>query len=426
MPIYEDENTTRDKLDKLRKRNMCQVCGDKLSIFLDHDTGKAFLACSDWLRSHHEGIERETSRYEKEGLASLNIPTRREIMTQDYGKETSTALARLPMSGRLTQPEAMHILKLVYPNVPEDQIIRTAILCRDFGLHPLMKEVYIIGFKNKAGGIDYSTVIGIAANRKMAADKKGAYSFIDDSPRAASKEEIAKQYGENSEEGKDNLVSICRLKGQLGNDAVGFGLWPKNKSPYGTDKGNTPRNMANIRSERQALDRLPGETLPLRGYEVIDEAYAELPDIGKVNTGTGEIIEAEVTEVADAPKEHWCKEHDCPFELKAGKYGEFYAHKKDGGGWCNEKKKKETRPAPEPTEANSDQASEDEPAPEPRNTDAIKTFNDLYKACHEDFKDAEGKGMQPDQVISELGVGSQSDISDTPAECYMRIRAVRV
>ncbi|GAI51454.1 unnamed protein product, partial [marine sediment metagenome] len=121
----------------------------------------------------------------------------------------------------------MDILKLVYPDVPEDQIIRTAILCRDFGLHPLMKEVYIIGYKNKTTGkTDYSSVIGIGANRKMAADKKGAYSFVDLSPRAATKEEIIQQFGPNSEEERDNLISICKLKGEKGNEAVGFGLWP--------------------------------------------------------------------------------------------------------------------------------------------------------------------------------------------------------
>ncbi|GAJ09628.1 unnamed protein product, partial [marine sediment metagenome] len=238
-------------------------------------------------------------------------------MVQEHGEEKTSALAKLPMTGALTEPQAMHILKLVYPDVPEDQIVRTAILCRDFGLHPLMKEVYIIGFKNKkTGKTDFSTVLGIGATRKMAADKKGAYSFLDISPRAASEEEIVKQYGQNSEEARNNLISICKLKGEKGNEAVGFGLWPKDDTPHGTNKGNTKRNMANIRSERQAVDRLPGEAIPLRELEVIDEAYTEVPDIGKVATKTGEIIEAVAEEVKDTPKEHWCEEHNCAFELK--------------------------------------------------------------------------------------------------------------
>lgn len=417
MPIYEEEGRlTRDDLIALSKNNKCKECGAQLDVLYDLNLHKAFLACHDWRRTNHEGIERDASRYEMEGLASLNIPKRREIMEQEYGGEKTKALARLPMTGALTQPQAMEILKLVYPNVPEHQIVRTAILCRDFGLHPLMKEVYIIGFKNKQGGIDYSTVIGITANRKMAADKKGAYSFLDDSPRAASQEEIIKQYGMGSDEERNNLISICKLKGEKGNEVTGFGLYPKDDKPYGMDKGNTPRNMANIRSERQALDRLPGEALPLRDIEVIDTTFTELPDIGKVNTETGEIVEGKVTEVKATPVEventserHWCEEHNCEFERKVRGSSAWYAHKLPGGKWCNEVKK---------TSTTKEESGPVDDAPE-RDPDTIKTLNELYKACNEDFK------LQPDQVIKELGVSSQSDIADTPADCYRKILEVR-
>jgi len=343
-------------------------------------------------------------------------------LEKEQGREASRALATIPKQGQLTQPQAEHILSLVYPGVPKDEIIRCAILCRDFGLHPLMKEVYIIGFKNKSGGVDYTTVIGISASRKMAADRKGAYSFLDGTPRAATPEEIIKQYGKNSDEERNNLISICVLRGERGNEATGFGLWPKEKVPYGTDKGNTGRNMANIRSERPAYSRLPGAALP--PIEVIDEAYAEVPDIGRVNTSTGEIIEGEARalepedapSLAHQPKEHWCSEHNCAFELKKSRYGSFYAHKKPEGGWCNEKKKAEASKG----EAVAIATEQDEPEPGPeRDPTTIKTLNELYKACNEDFK------LQPAQVIAELGVSSQSDISDTPEECYRKIAAVR-
>lgn len=432
MPlIFEDEQHTIDDLEKLRRTHKCKDCGAALNIYLDPASGKAFLACWDYLRTHHEGgIEREASRYEKEGLSSLNIPTRREIMEKEYGKETTTALekARVPTTGALTQSQAMHILRLVYPEVPDDQIIRTAILCRDFGLHPLMKEVYILGFKNtKTGKTDYSTVIGIEASRKMAADRKGAYSFLDGTPRAATPEEIIQQYGKNSEEERDNLISICKLKGEKGNEATGFGLWPKGKEPYGIDKGNTKRNMANIRSERPAYSRLPGGVLP--PIEVIDEAYIEIPEVGKVIESTGEIIEPEPEPKS---KEHWCEEHNCPFEKKTRGTSTWYAHKLPDGTWCNEVKKKDTASKPEPAPKYSPVTTDmpdavveqaftppDKPQQLKRDPNTIRTLNDLYKACNEDFK------LQPAQVIAELGVSSQTDISNTPAECYREIAAVR-
>lgn len=365
MPYYL-ESDDREELKKLLKYQVCAECGSKLGAFYDIQKHLPYLQCR--VNPEHEGIEREASRYEKEGLASLTIKRRNEIMENEYGKDKTTALARLPTTGALTQSQAMHILKLVYPDVPEDQIIRTAILCRDFGLHPLMKEVYIIGFKNnKTGRTDYSTVIGITASRKMAADKKGAYSFIDRSPRAATSEEIIKQYGKGSEEERDNLISICILKGQQGNEAMGFGLWPKDKEPYGMDKGNTKRNMANIRSERQAIDRLPGEKLP--PLEAIDEAYAELPDVGKVDIKTGEIIDSEAIELETEPqpKQHWCEEHGCAFELKTSRFGKFYAHKLLNGKWCNEKKK-EAVPEPAPEDVPSDESRE----PSPNTIEALK------------------------------------------------------
>ena len=433
MPIYEDENRTREDLFELRKKNRCQVCGGKLNVFLDHETHKAYLACWDWLRTHHEGIVKEASRYQKEGLASLNIKTRRETMEQQFGEEKTKALdkARLPMTGALTQPQAMHILKLVYPNVPEDQIIRTAILCRDFGLHPLMKEVYILGFKNKSGGIDFATVIGISASRKMAADRKGAYSFLDDTPRAATPEEIIKQYGKNSEEERDNLISICHLKGERGNEATGFGLWPKNKEPYGTDKGNTKRNMANIRSERPAYNRLPGEALPQ--IEVIDEAYAQVPDVGKVNVGTGQIIEGEFKEVnpeslAPEPKskEHWCEEHNCPYEKKTRGSSTWYAHKLPDGSWCNEAKKKEQAPkAVSHIPESIGELPSDEPGAEvehnkpERDPDTIKTINELQKALFEDFQ------LQPKQQLAELNLDSWTELAISPADAYKQVAATR-
>ncbi|GAI58001.1 unnamed protein product, partial [marine sediment metagenome] len=46
---------------------------------MDFDRGEAFLACFDWLRTHHEGIERGAREYK------LNIPTRRKEMAEELG-----------------------------------------------------------------------------------------------------------------------------------------------------------------------------------------------------------------------------------------------------------------------------------------------------------------------------------------------------
>ena len=273
---YYPEDQVRENLEKIRRTNVCSVCGRQLSIYLDMQTKRKYVACSGQI---HEGITREYKAQAEDYQSNI----RRELeLSQVAGTKGTQSLATIPKQGQLTQPQAMQILKLVYPKAQEDEIVRCAIFCRDFGLHPLAREVYLIPFKGQN-----VMVVGISASRKMAHARKGDFSFLDDTPRAATEEEVIKQFGVGSEEARDNIISVTKLRGVGGNLAIGFGLYSKKESPYGTDKGNTRRNMANIRSERQAIDRLPGNPMPK--YEVIDETYIEVPDIGKVDTTTGEI-----------------------------------------------------------------------------------------------------------------------------------------
>jgi len=371
--IYESEEITRDKLEGIRKRNICAICSGWLNMFFDAESGKAFIACHEWPRSQHQGIMRPASEYEKKGFEVLTIEARRDIMEQEHGTRMTTALekARIPTTGALTQPQAMHILKLVYPKAPEDEIIRCALLCRDFGLHPLMKEVFLIPFNEGKPNESWVTVLGIVATRKLVS-QRGTYSYLDNTPRVMTESEQVAIFGEVD---SFCIVAITKLKTRQGEEAQGYGRWPKNTEPKGMGKGNTKANMAFIRSERNAFGRLFSDSLP-QGVEVVDEAYVEVPDVGKVSTVTGEITELDSdngnetsTEPTPGVEEHWCSEHNCAFELKKGKYGEFYAHKTDSG-WCNEKKKKEKKsdtplpeqealPGQEPQEITASDAGDD-------------------------------------------------------------------
>jgi len=55
-----------------------------------------------------------------------------------------------------------------------------------------------------------------------------------------------------------------------------------------------------------------------------------------------------------------------------------------------------------------------------RNPAGLKTIEAMLKACFDDF------GLQPKQVLAELGVSKQTEITESPAGCYTRIAAVRV
>lgn len=87
MPLYEDENTTIADLNKIRKKSLCSVCGARLNIYLDPESGRAFLACWDWLRTHHDGIERKAGRYEKDKANDLMQGEADDLIARIQGGE---------------------------------------------------------------------------------------------------------------------------------------------------------------------------------------------------------------------------------------------------------------------------------------------------------------------------------------------------
>jgi len=66
-----------------------------------------------------------------------------------------------------------------------------------------------------------------------------------------------------------------------------------------------------------------------------------------------------------------------------------------------------------------DQAGKTKVGKPVRDTETIKTVSDLFRACHEDW------GLQPKQVLEELGVSSSSDIAELPSQCYKKLARLR-
>ena len=270
MPIYEDETTTREKLYELRRRNRCQVCRGALDVFMDVDKGKAFLACQDWRRTHHQGIERVA-----QPPFEPNIPTRREDVVEELGEKKAVVLEKYEGVVSLTRAQAMEILKTIWPEAPEVEVLKAAIICHQYGLNPLMKHIFLIPFKRKKEGkvigVDWVVVQGIGSNR-LIARRKHNYSYLDLTPRRMTEEE---QQRINGEVDDTRIWAITKLKDMETNaEALGVGSWPIDEVPYGTEKGNTKLNMACIRSEREALDRLYPAEMP-QGIEVMEEKYID-------------------------------------------------------------------------------------------------------------------------------------------------------
>lgn len=186
-------------------------------------------------------------------------------MTQEKGVTTRQVAQSLPAT--LSNRQAMYLLKTIWPDAPETEIIKAAILCQQYGLNPLMRTVYLVKF----GKDDWVTLLGIKATRQIAQQalrRRGKHYSYADGPRVMTEDE------QKSIRGKvepDKIWAVTKLKDSDGNTYPGYGWWPVNKQPYGTDKGNDAVNMAFIRSERNATDKMaPGE---LPDLDVGDDSY---------------------------------------------------------------------------------------------------------------------------------------------------------
>jgi hypothetical protein len=148
-----------------------------------------------------------------------------------------------------------------------------------------------------------------------------------------------------------------------------------------------PQRMAEKRAEAQALRK--AFSIPLPSAE----------DIGAVdddNIYPAPVIEAEIV--------------DMPEGLRAQSQSD-----KD----FDELESASSQAEPVKAEAKPKKSTVKEAAQPMRDASAIKTVNDLYKACNEDF------GMQPRDVLDALGLESQSQITDLPGECYTKIKAIK-
>lgn len=293
---YIPEGETQKQRNKFRHRHVCAECGEGLSFWTDTPGGPVYLACHRHNVNKHEGIAKEfVPPSEIENLV------RREDMSEENVNQHRELVAKgLPLRGLLTKEQATMILKTVWPGAPETEVIKAAILCRDFGLHPLMKHVYLIKYdryskqedgSRKKVGEDWSTVLGIGATR-LIMSRQGSFSYLDDTPRIMTEEEQKRIFGRVD---PANVVAITKLCTKSGLQANGYGKYPRDSKPMGTDKGNSIENMAFIRSERNAVSRLyPDAMLP--EVDVVDEQYMDRPSIKMVNTQTGEILKGETEE----------------------------------------------------------------------------------------------------------------------------------
>jgi len=258
---------------------------------MEHIDAWEAKAFDDYVRRHGNKPVQTLEDREQALKDEFNQKEMEDSMTQTHGKETAVALRPLSSVARLTQDQAMTILDAIWPDAPKMEKIKAAMLCRDYKLNPLKKHVALIKFKNnQRGDYDWVTVCSIDVDR-LAASRRGRYAYIDNTPRIMTQREQETIFGAVD---TAKIWAICKLKDTKGGETAGYGFWPKDKEPYGTDKGNTALNMAFIRAERQALRKLYPSEMPsdIEGIEVMEPEH--IPDDAK------DVIEGEIRDISDA------------------------------------------------------------------------------------------------------------------------------
>ena len=205
-------------------------------------------------------------------------------MEQEHGAEKTKVLAKYIGTGAITKAIATEIVETLWGEAPPIEKTKAILLCQTYQLNPLMKHLYLVGYKRRDRDgnyiedgqgnlvLDWSMQIGIGATRLMA-QRKHNYSYLDLTPRKATQEEIDRILGDTAD--PDSIYGFVHLKDvDTGAEAFGLRGIGKNERIKGEEKGNTHLNMACVRSERLALDRqYPGE-MP-QGVEVVDERFTE-------------------------------------------------------------------------------------------------------------------------------------------------------
>lgn len=327
---------TLKPLEDIAAKNVCAICEGELSVAWDGKVGEYVIRCPGnldhqgymprpdfaverlqrWIdralrqnaeQGYPQSHEILKANLEEDALRSLGADLksgrkkalqrwnrRRVAMVEQQTTEVSKALSTYQKKAVLTQVEATMVLKTIWPDAPTEEVTKAAILCKDFGLHPLMKHVFLIPFKEtKTGNVNWSIILGISATRLMAS-RRGPVEYLDMSPRIMSEDEERKVNGKRDTE---KVWAITHVRNPLtGASAFGVGWWGTRAGVYGQDKGNTQENMAKIRSERQALDRLfPGDMPYDASIEVMDEKYAPTIEV------EGKVIEKETGEIKESP-----------------------------------------------------------------------------------------------------------------------------
>lgn len=195
---------------------------------------------------------------------------------------------------KMTTNTAVFLLRKAWPEAPDPEVMKAAIICHNYNLHPYMGHIFLIPYKNKRTGETKWSVVHSIKSKRLIAQQAGKVYGYHDGPRVMNEAEQVKLFGQVE---PHRIWAITVLKDQQGNLFPGYGFWDKDDNPHGTDKGNTKHKMAFIRSESDALHKLAPGQLP--NVEVVDDSFMESTMTQAVEAGKVELAESVKNDVEE-------------------------------------------------------------------------------------------------------------------------------
>lgn len=413
MEVKREEITQEqwDEMKKIAQENVCGICGAELQIHTNPEKATIEVGCLN--REHHGFIERTTYTQEFRRGAEIHPAIRDKIerkMILPGGQPVGVALA---------------MIQTRFPKADMDEPSAALFLwdCVRLDLDPLLGEIYPVSFKTTAKDGTKKIVVQplISEDGWLSLAARSCSDAWAGPPRTMRLEEYLqtqdaykeKPYTEVKEIAKEIKVDLCKDPEAYVWVAVGHRKDQDDVATYGWYKTSESKKKDKAGKEYElstpARD-LPGNQARVRAIkrwvrEVFPEAKAKMKEMtatwmdraGDVRD-IQSVISAEYHIVTEEPPKGGEKSGEPPGEEEQGE-GEL-------GATISSPPEKTQKPQKIAASAARDPST-------------IKTINELFKACFDDFN------MQPDQVIQELGYSSQSDISELPSECYLKIAAVR-
>jgi hypothetical protein len=283
--MFTTEEITLEKMQEMEFTHHCR-CGSKLSVAWGGSFGVQgyVLRCGNDPQHREFDRDYEISMAESQEVPGWKLPNWRKKELEEQTKDSNKVMRYVGRT-KLSPDEVRDIFKTIWPRAmaeAPDVVKRAILICLQYNLHPLMKQLHLIPFKNKNESkkqgkdvFDWAIAHGIQSDRLLAR-RQGPFSYIDNTPRRMTDAEQKIIFGSVDKD----IHAIVKLRDpSTSAESVGYGAWPKDAEVYGAEKGNTALGMASIRAERVALDRLhPGE-LP-EDVVTIDEQFLpkELPE----------------------------------------------------------------------------------------------------------------------------------------------------